>query len=391
MSWRTIAAMCAIGYFVMLQIPGRMRPMRHLLALALLLVLPVAGCGDNRSVDQPIDAAADPDANIDAGPSIDASCPVRGAGQVGGTCAIDTDCNSAAGVDDGYCLIGNQGNLVWPSAGYCVNQIDTCTANSCGAGNQCTTINDPLGAFRACLPACGTGACACSDGQLCANSFVGSAFGAGQTACMPGNAAATDGSTCTQFAECAQDSLCQFDPAEFPSGQCARIGCVVGNDTTCAANGDGHCVNFAPLTSGFNTGTVCVDSCDADTDCRQAEGYKCFDGGGTTGKYCRHPQVGDVCAVDTDCGDVAVWRCSGALPGGACTLRAVCPTPGAATGCTLFSSICWDGVTAGTPNMCVDRCGGPENLPGGCRTGLTCRDVDPGGGPSRVFLGCVAP
>lgn len=371
--------------------------MRHLLALALLLVVPVAGCGDNLKVDQPIDAAADPDATdidaatIDSGPPIDASCPVRGQGQVGGTCSTDAQCDSTTGTMDGYCLIGSQGTLVWPASGYCVNQIDTCTANSCGAGNQCTTINDPLGAFRACLPACGTGACACSDGQVCANSFVGSAFGAGQTACMPGNGASTDGATCEEFANCAQDSLCQTDPLEFPSGSCARVGCVVGDDTTCAANGDGHCVNFASLTSGANTGTVCVDRCTADTDCRQGEGYKCFDGGATLGKFCRHPQVGDTCAADADCGDVAEWRCSGALPGGSCTVRAVCPTPGSATGCTLFSSICWDGVTSGAPNMCVDRCGGPANTQGGCRTGLTCRDVDPAPGPNNVFLGCVAP
>ena len=167
------------------------------------------------------------------------------------------------------------------------------------------------------------------------------------------------------------------------------VGCTIGNDSTCAAGGDGHCVDLAQITSGFNTGTICVDRCVSDTDCRQGEGYRCVDGGGTIGKYCRHPQIGDTCTMDAQCDDAVGMRCGFSLPGGFCTIRQPCPTPGSSLGCAPLSSICWDGPTPADLNFCVDRCGGPENTQGGCRTGLTCRDVDPQGGPTHVFLGCV--
>ena len=136
--------------------------MRHLLACAaILLAAPLLGCGDNRKVnegdvDAPVADAPDIDAvPIDARPvdaAIDANCPARAAGTVGGTCISDAQCDSATGAGDGFCLRGAQGSIVWPTEGYCVNQIDSCTVNSCGAGNQCTTIDDPLGAFRALFP-----------------------------------------------------------------------------------------------------------------------------------------------------------------------------------------------------------------------------------------------
>lgn len=373
--------------------------MRHLLACAAFLVLvPVAGCGDNRKVDE-LDSSVDPDAQvgdatdpdatpIDAPVAIDASCPIRATGMVGGGCTTDAQCDSAAsGPGDGFCLRGQQGSVFWPAAGFCVNQIDTCTATSCGAGNQCTTIDDPLGAFRACLPACGASPCTCSDGQICATGFSGSMLGAGQMACLPGNAAAIDGSACTGFGECAQDSLCQSDPLEFPGGMCGTLGCTVGNDATCATGGDGHCVNLGLITSGFNSGTLCVDRCATANDCRTTDGYRCVNGGATIGNYCRHTQIGDACTLVTECGDAATWRCSLVLPGGSCTPAAACPTPGSSAGCAPFSSVCWQGLLpAPADNECVDRCGGPANTQGGCRTGLTCRDVDPGAG---TILGCV--
>ncbi len=375
--------------------------MRHLLACAALLAIaPLAGCGDNLKPQGDVDAATVDTAEIDSMPidarppdaMIDASCPVRTQGMVGGSCTTDTQCDSTPGSGDGFCLTGavGGGSVSWPLVGYCVNQIDTCTATSCGAGNQCTTINDPLGAFRACLPTCGAAPCVCSDGQLCASSFSGSDLGTGQMACLPGNAASTDGRACAGFGECAQDSLCQNDPFEYPNGECGTLGCTIGNDATCATGGDGHCVDLAAITSGQNSGTICVDRCVTEADCRSAEGYHCIDGGGTLGKYCRHPHIGDPCTLDGHCGDAATWRCSMVLPNGNCTPRAACPTPGDSAGCAVFSSVCWEGLTpAATDNECVDRCGGPVNTQGGCRAGLTCRDVDPLGGATHVVLGCV--
>ncbi len=374
--------------------------MRHLLACAaIFLAAPLIGCGDNRKVnegevDAPVADAPDIDAvPIDARPvdaAIDANCPIRTQGTIGGSCTAHDQCDSAAGAGDGFCLRGPQGTVTWPSQGYCVNQIDTCTATSCGAGNQCTTIDDPLGAFRACLPACGVDPCICSNGQICATGFSGSALGTGQTACLPGNAASTDGAACVGFGECAQDSLCQFDPFEFPNGTCGRIGCTIGDDSTCAPGGDGHCVNLGQLTSGQNSGTICVDRCAAPTDCRMDDGYRCINGGPQIGNYCRHTQVGDPCTLVGQCGDPATWRCSTVLPGGNCTPATPCATPGSAVGCSAFSSVCWEGLTpAAADNECVDRCGGPENTQGGCRPGLTCRDVDPLPGANHIFLGCV--
>ena len=44
----------------------------------------------------------------------------------------------------------------------------------------------------------------------------------------------------------------------------------------------------------LDASTGCVDACTTDADCRQADGYRCFDGG-ADGRYCRHPQTGDAC------------------------------------------------------------------------------------------------
>jgi hypothetical protein len=379
-----------------------MGAMRHLLATAaLLLTIPVIGCGDNKMVDSTVDSAVIDAPMIDSTPidapppPVDANCPALAPGAIGGPCTLDTQCDSASGAADGFCLRGMQGSVMWPAAGYCVLQTECTTDVSCGAGNRCVTINDPGGAFKACLPACGTGACACSNGQICATSYVGSPLNPGQTACLPGDNTAHDGDSCTQFADCFQDSLCLSDAFETPGGQCGRVGCTLGTDLTCATGGDGHCVDLAQITTGQNSGTVCVDRCTTNTDCRGAEGYKCFDGGGTIGKYCRHPQAGDACAAAADCGDIAIWDCkAGAtFPGGMCTLRTACPTPGSLGGCSPLSSICYDSVLPAVPtdNVCVDRCGGPMNTLGGCRTGYICRDVDPLPGANHIFLGCVAP
>lgn len=376
--------------------------MRTLSAMILCSIVALAAaCGDNLSPNQRTDGGSDGVDPIDAtdaptpidGRDVDANCPARLPGQVGGPCASDNQCDSAVGANDGFCLRGAQSATTWPAEGYCVNKIDVCnTDTDCGATNACVTINDPDGAFRACVPACGTGACACTNGQICAGSFSGSSLAGGRMACFPGNASATDGDPCNGFGECAQDSLCLQDPLEYPSGECHRVACTIGNDSTCAAGGDGHCIDYSLITAGLNQANVCVDTCTADTDCRQADGYKCFDGGAGVGRFCRHPQAGDACAVETDCGPAALWDCKIGLtfPGGMCTPTTGCPTPGSGTGCSPSSSICYDSVLplVNTDNVCANRCGGPVGTQGGCRTGYVCRDTDPG---LPVFLGCVAP
>ncbi|MEQ1738188.1 MAG: hypothetical protein ABL886_17520, partial [Rhodoglobus sp.] len=213
--------------------------MRTLPAIVVLAFLgSLAACASCGSSEQPVDGAVDAPVDVaetDAptdGPTIDADCPARAPGQVGGPCTTDAMCDSAAGAGDGFCLRGPLGSTTWPASGYCVNQIDTCASDAaCGANNQCVTINDSLGPFRACLPACGADPCACSNGQLCAASFAGSPLAGGRMACLPGNPSATDGDACIGFGECAEDSMCLADPLEYPGGQCHRLGCPLGSDT----------------------------------------------------------------------------------------------------------------------------------------------------------------
>lgn len=348
-----------------------MPAMRTALALASLAVLLVA-CGDNLRVvpadDDDTDAseidAAPNDGRVDA--MIDANCPARTAGSVGGPCTTDSQCDSAAAAGDGICLNASQGGIGWPAGGYCITKYDGCTQDSeCGAGNVCVTISDPDGPFSACMPACGTGDCVCSNGEVCSNNLATSAMN--KMACIPGNAAAVDGDPCTGFGDCDINSICRRDPAEYPGGQCMQIGCTVGNDATCTSGGDGHCANPGFVT----TGNACLDTCATDADCRTAEAYRCFDAGGTIGRYCRHSQTGDGCSSDSSCGNAAIWDCrmGATFPGGYCTLQAACnPTTGA--GCSPGSSICYDPPGGGaTDAYCVNRCDGALT---GCRPGYVC-------------------
>lgn len=375
------------------------------LVIALSCVAVLSACGDNLTPAERVDAAADapdPDAPIDSSidapidaaidAGIDANCPGRTPGQVGGACISDANCDSGAGTGDGFCLRGMVGTVTWPAQGFCISQYEACTPTSCGPNNICATISDPLGDFRACLPACAaTGPCACANGQICASSFSGSVLQNGAMACFPGNNAATDGDPCIGFGECQQDSLCLADSLEYPGGQCHTIGCTIGDDSTCATGGDGHCIDYSSITAGTNQGAVCVDRCTADTDCRMADGYRCFDGGPNVGRFCRHPQAGDACTADADCGNPNVWDCKVGLtfPGGSCTPTPACTTPGSGEGCSPSSSICYDSLLP-TPidNVCANRCGGPAGTQGGCRAGYVCRDVAPG---APVVLGCVNP
>ncbi len=340
-----------------------------LASLALLLV----ACGDNLQVggdDDDVDAAQvdaplPVDARVDA--MVDASCPLRAAGQVGGPCTTDVQCDSSTGAADGFCLNAALGGIGWPAAGYCVTRIGTCTLDSqCGTGNLCVTINDPGGAFSACMPACGSAPCECSDGQVCSNNLATSPMN--KMACMPGNRSSIDGEPCTGFGECDINSICRSDNAEHPGGQCMQIGCTIGNDSTCTSGGDGHCA----MPGFVSAGNGCLDACVTDANCRLAEGYRCFMGTAQQGRFCRHPQTGDACAVDSDCGDAGIWDCKtgGSFPGGYCTLQQACnPTNG--TGCSGGSSLCFDPPGGGTTDAyCVDRCTGSGQ--GTCRSSYTC-------------------
>lgn len=344
--------------------------MRTAFALATLAVLLFA-CGDNLSVGgddvdaAEVDAPAPVDARVDAVP--DANCPLRTQGEVGGPCAADSQCAFGPSTTDDFCLNDTLGGIGWPATGYCIANYDNCfTDANCGAGNICVTISDPTGPFRACMPACGTGSCVCPNGQVCSNNLAANPMD--KMACIPGNTSAIDGDPCMGFGECDLSSICRSEPTEYPNGQCMQIGCTVGMDTTCTSGGDGHCAN-----PGFvNAGNGCLDRCLVDGDCRVADGYKCFDGGGSIGRYCRHPQTGDACAVDTDCGPANTWDCRTGVGflGGYCTLQAAC-NPANGSGCQSGSSLCYDPPGGGAGDAyCVDRCTGVAQ--GTCRTGYLC-------------------
>lgn len=345
-----------------------MPSMRTVLAVVSLALMAVA-CGDNLVPGTGTDAAESDgptptDARVDA--TVDANCPLRAQGQVGGPCTDDSQCDTAPNANDGACLDLTDGTIGWPAGGYCVHTFGCTMDAQCGAGNICVTINDPtIGMFSACLPECGADPCVCSNGQVCANRLATSPMN--KMACIPGNEAAIDGDPCAGFGDCDVGSICLRDPAENPGGQCLQIGCTIGNDATCTSGGDGHCA----MPTFASPGNACLDTCNVDADCRIAEGYECFDAGGSVGKYCRHPQTGDGCAVDTDCGDASLWDCrTGAgFPGGYCTFQAQCAGTNGA-GCADGSAICYDPPGAATP-YCVDRCSTPGSQ-GTCRAGYTC-------------------
>jgi hypothetical protein len=341
--------------------------MRHLLLCAGFAAL-LLGCGDNDTSGD-VDAAPQPDAEVppDAGPPPDAFvCAAFDPGAPGGTCAAHAECDSAAGAGDGTCLDETFIGSGFPAEGYCTidnGAGDVCTTDAdCGDRGQCIDTDG----YRWCLPVCCDGS-SCPDGQACFDTFQG--FALDKPSCVPGDATAADGDPCGGIFDCNESSICRTS-VEFPGGQCWGLGCTVGDDSTCA--GGGHCIAVADYPTD---GNLCVDPCTADTDCRMAEGYACFDPDGDAGdaqNYCRHPQAGDACTEAADCSGGS-WTCqTGAdFPGGHCTTTG-CPTPGSTAGCGL-NGVCYDDPAL-TPNHCISRC--PTiGVTTGCRTGYTCADV----------------
>lgn len=301
------------------------------------------------------------------------SCPERPFGAIGGPCTVDVDCVEAGSI----CFRGDLGGVVFPPEGYCmaVDPVFTdplcATDEDCPAGTLCSRWIDFDG-YRHCMPVCSCPGEACPDHQACRNSFNGSRLD--NAVCTPGTAGVPDGAACAGMYECDEFSVCRGD-IEHPGGECRRDNCLVGDATTC--NG-GHCIEYVdPPTSG----TTCVDGCAVDGDCREAEGYRCFDPGGGAQRYCRHPRVGDPCGSAANCG-AGVWTCKvgAAFPGGYCTVVG-CPTHGSSQGCST-GSVCYD---SGLPesNYCVDGCTGSGQ--GTCRAGYLCTSIGASG-----LRGCVS-
>lgn len=355
--------------------------------ISMILVLSTACSDDDPAADA---APGNPDASVVDGAVPDAEipdaiqydaipCPARAMGDVGGPCTAHTDCDTSQGAGDGFCLRGLSGGVIrWPSEGYCV-VFNGCTMDSdCGANNVCASFDG----FATCMPECCLGV-ACPGGQICSDSLFADTLNT--DTCIPGDNGATDGDSCDTFGDCHADSRCINNPLEAPSGQCQTIGCTVGDDSTCAANGDGHCITDGEI-------NYCVDTCTQTTDCNDAEGWECSDNG-ADGLYCDHPLVGDPCAADSECGNSPPWSClmGATFPGGYCT-STTCNSANN-SGCNLGSAHCYDPDTdPNNPNgneYCTDQC--DPNDANSCRNGYDCVafTVGNGAGGTVGVTGCV--
>jgi hypothetical protein len=352
--------------------------------IAMMLVLVGGACGGGGGGDGSSDAAsgAADASGIDAAGAVDAGgpdaflCPANDQDELGGPC--DSEAISCGA--DGVCLDENLDGPGWAPEGYCIRSGgDPCAEDTdCGEGGVCATIDDESGAYQACLPACCEGE-TCPGHQACWDSFNGAPMD--RMACVPGDASAEDGGACDGVYQCNESSRCKIS-IETPGGACETIGCTIGEDaTTCSGGGRCHASDEDPP---YDT-PVCGAPCGGDEDCRQADGYVCFDPDvGVAGdRYCRHPHVGDACGDAGDCGG-GDWECltAGGFTNGYCT-QSGCATPGSTAGCSE-GAVC---VDIGAENVCADRCpdvGGQST----CRTDYGCADVDPGGG---VEGGCLPP
>ena len=187
---------------------------------------------------------------------------VGGVQKLGDTCFADSDCAAGLG-----CLVGNTG---FPN-GTC---SQACIATSCPAGAVCTDVRDTSAGVIACMAGCSKDA-DCRSGYACCTAYQGGG------ACLPAafcpsqtlGTSADLGAACTS-GSCAGGESCGGGTT-FPSSACTR-GCVVGNTSTCPANG--RCADT-------ETGAWCLPACTQSTDCRT--GYSCVPNGTAGDKVCR--------------------------------------------------------------------------------------------------------
>jgi hypothetical protein len=330
---------------------------------SIALALGLGGCGEGGKSG---DAGASEDGStvIDAAPQPDAMDFLSVYGM---PCADDEDCGLG-----GFCLDEDD---EWPADGYC-SKTGCLSDTACGAGAFCGDDNN-------CYARCFSGDTCTLEGRICTQTIEGGGRDFGHEGCFPGEPA-SDGAPCVDFADCHPTQYCDAHPWNSPGGFCQTAMCTPGDDSTC--NGDGHCYEF------LAGSPVCVDVCETDGDCREAEGYTCYDSlNPDIGKYCAMlTQTGDACSA-ASCG-AAPWECltdasfTGAdLPGGYC--GALCD-PGDPSTCNQGQAVCHDPSGATGDEHCVRTCT-LANEATVCRTGegYSCEDLDGGGiGTAR---GCI--
>ena len=316
--------------------------------------------GNDASAPDSADVGSAADAVPELGPD-----PSLG---VGNPCTNDNACMPGL-----LCL--DEGEQ-WPAEGYCTME---CTIDEeCGGDAFCSA---PLGldGGRICIKSCESDT-HCAVARRSCSRTLAAALDLGQPGCVPGNAAAKDGSPCTTFGDCSGRQTCASNPFSAPDGICVTVGCTPGDNTTCAPGGDGFCV-------AFNNSGLCLDTCTAPAECRVAQGYTCQDADPTDAfpGICAYnaKKVGAACAT-TDCGPDP-WECltGSRFPGGYCGARAC--TVGTAATCP-FDSHCYDPDAARVNDQfCVAECRKDED----CRMaeGYTCKPL---GATPADGKGCLA-
>ncbi len=299
------------------------------------------------------------------------------AGAVGGaggskplpSLGVGKPCNNDFQCEAGFICIDEEEG--WPTTGYCT--IDCEGDADCGGDAFCgPAFGDGV---RVCFQTCTGNKCA-DAAHVCSQKLSG-ILDLGKLSCVPGKATARDGDACTGFADCRGSQVCLRNPFSIPTGMCLHVGCTPGDNSTCAATGDGACLAFG------GTG-LCLDTCSADTQCRQAEGHVCQENTVVASPgFCTYPhrEPGQPCGTDRDCGPEP-WEClkGPRFPNGYCAARGC--TVGNENTCPLDSK-CWDP----NPNMINDLyCAATCETSLKCAPGYICETL---AGIAPATKGCV--
>jgi len=254
----------------------------------------------------------------------------------------------------------------------------------CGGGKQADACAGCAGCCSAgaCVP--GTGASACgSGGGACSACSTGQSCQAGQCAAPSGSGI---GSKCAVDADCGGGgSFCASrEPGGgyctkdcTPSGATcpSRSACIAVSATsklcleTCNANADCRVEHLCFTNAG---GSLCLPKCTRDADCASAN---CDVPSGT----CNASRVGNGCASDADCGDKPAF-CTLSMTNGYCSLPCG-GDPATAAACPSGSNCASLG---GTGSACLKACTDDTQ----CSAGALCSDT--GSGVKSCVPKCTA-
>jgi len=303
-----------------------------LFATTAMLVSAWAGCGSDRTDDQPTDGGNE--AALDAtNPLDDGAAPDdASADAIDESSFIDAIIDGSR-ADAGSCVANGTS---------CTNSTDCCSAN-------CTAIGADAGKVCGNPINCKVAGTACTTGnECCLGSCVNKVCGA--KACV------ADNGSCGVASDCCSG---QCVPNGTGGGICAPLNCAPPPCTPACRTAGNPCAKDADCCGGFCNGGLCS----------------------SRGSFCT--QTGDVCSTDFECCGGACTKAAGATLG-ICGLTSAPGVPG----CSPSGALCGasaGGSDAGTlcdQNCCSRSCGpfgangGLEvcEPPSGCKpTGEVCR------------------